>query len=73
MYYTGSTTAGLYENNLTKSEKEQLSKLRHHASRTNQDIEKIDSDILIDQGNILDRIKTAGDRRIKFYKIRHLS
>ena len=69
MYYTGSTTAGLYENNLTKSEKEQLSKLRHHASPTNQDIEKIDPDILIGQGNILDRIKNAGDLESNFTRI----
>ena len=69
MYYTGSTTAGLYENNLTKSEKEQLSKLRHHASPTNQDIEKIDPDILIGQGNILDRIKNAGDLESNFTRL----
>ena len=69
IYYTGGTSAGLYENRLTKAEKEQLRRLRNQRSISNQDIDKIDPDILTNNGNILERLKEGGDIKSNFTRI----
>ena len=69
IYYTGETTAGLYGNDLTRKEQEQLQKLKGAASLTNDDIEKIDPDLLNGYGNILERLKNGNQLETDFTRI----